>query len=73
MVQKQNIYTVEFKREAVKLLETSGKSGAKIAEELGISDGSLYTWRKQLNEQLGQERDILTQAIAIFSQPPPQK
>jgi hypothetical protein len=26
---KQRIYTTEFKREAVRLLETSGKSGAK--------------------------------------------
>jgi transposase len=32
-------------------LETSGKSGAEIAQELGISDGSLYTWRKQLAQQ----------------------
>jgi transposase len=47
----QKLYTVEFKREAVRLLETSGKSGAQIAQELGISDGSLYTWRKQLAEQ----------------------
>jgi transposase len=45
------LYTAEFKREAVRLLETSGKSSALIAQELGISDGSLYTWRKQLSEQ----------------------
>jgi transposase len=48
---KPRVYTAEFKREAVRLLETSGKSGAEIAQELGISDGSLYTWRKQLAEQ----------------------
>ena len=48
---KQKIYTADFKREAVRLLETSGKSGTQIAQELGISDGSLYTWRKQLAEQ----------------------
>ena len=48
---KQKVYTAEFKREAVNLLESSGKSGAVIAEELGISDGSLYTWRKQLTQQ----------------------
>jgi transposase len=47
---KQRTYTAEFKREAVRLLETSGKSGAQLAQELGISDGSLYTWRKQLAE-----------------------
>ena len=48
---KHKVYTAEFKREAVNLLETSGKSGAVLAEELGISDGSLYTWRKQLAAQ----------------------
>jgi transposase-like protein len=48
---KPRVYTAEFKREAVRLLETSGKSGAELAQELGISDGSLYTWRKQLAEQ----------------------
>lgn len=47
----QKLYTAKFKRKAVRLLETSGKSGAVIAQELGISDGSLYTWRNQLAEQ----------------------
>ena len=51
MGHKQKLYTAEFKREAVKLLESSGKNGALISEELGISDGSLYTWRKQLSAQ----------------------
>jgi transposase len=51
MGQKQKTYTAEREREVVRLLESSGKSGAKIAEELGISDGSLYTWRKQLAQQ----------------------
>ncbi len=50
MEKKQRAYTAEFKREAVRLLETSGKSGTQIAHELSISDGSLYTWRKQLAE-----------------------
>lgn len=51
MAHKQKIYTAEFKREAVRLLATSGKSGVQIAQELGISDGSLYIWRKQLAQQ----------------------
>ena len=50
MEKKQRTYTAEFKREAVRLLQTSSKSGAQVAQELGISDGSLYTWRKQLAE-----------------------
>ena len=48
---KQREYTAEFKREAVKLLETSGKPGAQIARDLGISDSVLYHWRKRLAEQ----------------------
>jgi len=48
---KQKTYTAEFKREAVKLLETSGKTGAQIAQELGISDSVLYHWRKKLAQQ----------------------
>jgi transposase len=48
---KPKVYTAEFKREAVRLLETSGKSGTQVAQELGVSDNSLYTWRKQLAEQ----------------------
>jgi transposase len=48
--QKPPTYTAEFKREAVRLSETSGKSGSQIAKELGISDN----WRKQL-AQHGEE------------------
>jgi transposase len=41
----------EFKLEAVRLSENSEKSVAQIARELGISDGVLYRWRRQLREQ----------------------
>jgi transposase len=44
-------YSREFKLEAVRLSETSEKSVAQIARELGISDGVLYRWRRQLQEQ----------------------
>src|SRR5215210_7558733 len=51
MAGKQKEYTAEFKKEAVRLLQTSGKGGAQIAQELGITDSSLYTWRKKLAQQ----------------------
>ena len=38
----QRTFTPEFKQEAVRLLETSGKSGITIAKDLGISDTVLY-------------------------------
>jgi transposase len=41
-------YTQEFKREVVRLAQTSGKPIAHIARELGISDASIHQWRKEL-------------------------
>jgi len=40
-------YDEDFKREAVNLVATTGKSAAAIARDLGISDASLYAWIKQ--------------------------
>ena len=50
MQKVQKIYTAEFKREAVRLVQTSGKSIAQVARELGISDTSIHQWRKELAE-----------------------
>ncbi len=44
---ERKVYTAEFKREAVRLSEQAGVSVAQIAQELGVSDYSLYKWRKQ--------------------------
>ena len=35
MAQRQ-VFTKEFKREAVRLLESSGRAGSEVARELGI-------------------------------------
>ena len=43
-------YTAEFKREAVRLSQQPGVSVVQIAKELGVSDHSLYKWRKQAEE-----------------------
>ena len=43
-------YTREFKREAVRLAQTSSKPITQIARELGISDASIHQWRKELTE-----------------------
>ncbi len=50
MQKVQKTYTAEFKREAVRLVQTSGKSIAQVARELGISDTSIHQWRKELAE-----------------------
>lgn len=44
----QKTYAVEFKREAIRLAQTSGKPIAQVARELGISDTSIHQWRKEL-------------------------
>ncbi len=48
MKKVQHIYTADFKREAVQLSQTGGKSIAQVARELGISDTSIHQWRKEL-------------------------
>ena len=50
MQKEQKTYTKEFKVEAVHLLETSQKSQAQIARELGVADSTLSQWRKDLSE-----------------------
>lgn len=38
-------HTEEFKREAVRLMETGGKPVAQLARDLGINGNNLYCWR----------------------------
>jgi transposase-like protein len=40
-------FSDEFKRDAVDIVNTSGKSIAQVARELGIYDSSLGSWVKQ--------------------------
>jgi len=47
----QRIFTREFKLEAVRLSETSEKSVAQIARDLGVPERVLYRWRHELREQ----------------------
>ena len=46
MIEKKQ-YTEEFKREALRLLESSGKPIATLERELGLSHGLLRGWRKR--------------------------
>ena len=41
-------YTREFKLEAIRLHETSGKSASQIERELGIGRGNLWRWKRKL-------------------------
>jgi transposase len=56
MAENRRKYTREFKIEAVRLLDTSGKSGHEIEDDLGIGRGQIYRWRRQLAEEKGSIR-----------------
>ena len=42
---KYRTYTEEFKREALELLKSSGKSSMQLERDLGITGGMLLRWR----------------------------
>ena len=44
-------YDEEFKRSAVQLCLKGEKTVAELAEELGVSTGSLYGWRSQFLDE----------------------
>ena len=44
---KKKQYSDEFKREAIRLQETSGKTVASVERELGLSHGLLRKWKKR--------------------------
>jgi transposase len=50
MAKTRREFTPEFKREAVALLESSGRSQMQIAAELGIQPSMLRQWRTALSE-----------------------
>lgn len=43
-------YSDEFKRDAIRLLESSGKRQAEIERELGIPHGLLRKWHQRFQE-----------------------
>ena len=45
---KRKSFSPEFKREAVRLLETSQKAPADLARELGVRRNQLYKWKERL-------------------------
>jgi transposase len=48
MTKARRRYSREFKREAVQLLETSGKSASELERELGIGKGNLWRWKREV-------------------------
>lgn len=50
MTKRKRQYTRDFKLEALQLWASSGKSAAEIEDDLGISRGRLYHWKRVLKD-----------------------
>jgi transposase len=55
---KQPPYSEEFRREAVRLLRSSGRSVPQLAVELGCSQQSLRNWRHQFDVDEGRAEGL---------------
>jgi transposase len=51
-------YSLDFRREAVALLRSSGRSVPQIAAELGVSPQSLRTWAHRLEVDEGRAQGL---------------
>lgn len=51
-------YSQEFKREAVQLLRTGGRSIPQLADELGCSPQSLRNWSRQIDVDEGEAEGL---------------
>jgi transposase len=51
-------YTLEFRREAVRLLHSSGRPVPQLAAELGVSSQSLRNWRRQIEVDEGKAQGL---------------
>ena len=56
---ERQTYDLEFKKEAVQLLHTSGRPLAQIARELGVTPWQLRDWKKRLQPELAQQPETL--------------
>jgi transposase len=51
MPRQQRTYAKEFKEEAIRLVQMSGKSMSQVARDLGISDSVVSHWCQQAKKQ----------------------
>jgi len=56
-------YTEEFKQDAVRLVETSGKPKTQVARDLGISESALYRWLKEYGAKPPQSTTATGQSV----------
>lgn len=59
MARSRRAFTLEFRREAVQLLEQSGRALSEVARELGIRPDMLRRWQVGLAGSVGLERGVV--------------
>lgn len=66
--QERRVFTEEFKREAVRLLKTSGRTIAQVAEDLGIGLSTLTRWKniyREADPSLEQHDDVTQELVRL--------
>ena len=54
-------YPEEFRREALELLKLTGKPVSQVAKDLGVSDQTLFNWRRQAQIDEGRREGLSTE------------
>jgi transposase len=54
-------YPPQFKREAIQLVQSSGRSISQVANDLGVSGTSLRNWVKQSEIDQGEREGLTTE------------
>jgi transposase len=54
-------YPVEFRREAVQLLRSSGRKVSEIARDLGVSEQTLRNWAKRSDVDEGRAHGLTSE------------
>ncbi|TMM17819.1 MAG: transposase [Actinobacteria bacterium] len=54
-------YPPEFRREALELLRLSDKPVSQIAKDLGVSEQTLYVWRRQAQIAEGRREGLTSE------------
>ena len=60
MPKAREIYSPEFKQEAVRLVETTDKSCAQVVRDLGVPPHYVVRWRQQQKKQEQAGRPVFT-------------